>query len=191
MGNEYVFQAFAETNVDTLNSSGVKRVVTSCPHCFNTLSNEYPDFGGEYEVTHHSELLAELVREGRLQPARGDAEITYHDSCYLARHNDVMDAPRELVNAVGRPVEMTRRGRETFCCGAGGAHMWMEERGRGINEERVREAAETGARTLAVACPYCTVMLDDGVRTSGRDLRVADVATLLAESLHPPAGEPG
>ncbi len=189
MGNEYVFQAFAETNVETLNSSGVKRILTSCPHCFNTLSNEYPDFGGDYEVTHHSEFLAELVRDGRLSPARGDAAITYHDSCYLARHNDVMDAPRELVGAVGRPVEMARSGKRTFCCGAGGAHMWMEERGRGINEERVREAAETGAQTLAVACPYCTVMLDDGVRTSGRDLRVADVATLLAESLETP--EPG
>ena len=191
MGNEYVFQSFAEQNVDTLNTQGVKRIVTSCPHCFNTLSNEYPDFGGEYEVSHHSELLAELVRQGRISPARGEQKITYHDSCYLARHNDVLDAPRELVGAVGQAVEMGRSGKRTFCCGAGGAHMWMEERGSGINEERVREAAETGADTLAVACPYCTVMLDDGVRTSGRELRVADVATLLAESIEPPAGETG
>jgi Fe-S oxidoreductase len=185
MGNEYVFQAFAEQNVETLNESGVKKIVTSCPHCFNTLANEYPDFGGSYEVVHHSELLAGLVREGRLAPAGGDRRITYHDSCYLARHNDVTAEPRELVAAVGRPVEMARRGKRTFCCGAGGAHMWMEERGSAINEERVREAAETGADTLAVACPYCTIMLDDGVRTSGRDLRVADVATLLAESVGP------
>jgi Fe-S oxidoreductase len=183
MGNEYVFQAFAEQNVETLNEAGATRIVTSCPHCFNTLANEYPDFGGSYEVVHHSELLAGLVREGRLEPARGGGRITYHDSCYLARHNDVMAEPRELVAAVGEPVEMARSGRRTFCCGAGGAHMWMEERGRGINEERVREAAETGADTLAVGCPYCTIMLDDGVRTSGRDLRVADVATLLAESV--------
>ncbi len=189
MGNEYVFQSFAEQNVDTLNTQGVKRIVTSCPHCFNTLSNEYPDFGGSYEVSHHSELLADLVRQGRITPARGEQRITYHDSCYLARHNDVLDAPRELVGAVGQAVEMDRSGKRTFCCGAGGAHMWMEERGSGINEERVREAAETGADTLAVACPYCTVMLDDGVRTSGRELRVADVATLLAESIEPPAGE--
>jgi Fe-S oxidoreductase len=188
MGNEYVFQAFAEQNVETLNESGVTRIVTSCPHCFNTLGTEYPDFGGRYEVIHHSQLLSELVRDGRIETTRSDRRITYHDSCYLARHNDVIDEPRTLVAAVGEPVEMQRSGRRTFCCGAGGAHMWMEERGSAINEERVREAAETGAETLAVACPYCTVMLDDGVRTSGRDLRVADVATLLAESL-PAAGE--
>jgi Fe-S oxidoreductase len=187
MGNEYVFQSFAEQNVETLNESGAKKIVTSCPHCFNTLANEYPDFGGSYEVVHHSELLAELVREGRIAPTAGEGRITYHDSCYLARHNDVLAEPRELVAAVGQPVEMARTGKRTFCCGAGGAHMWMEERGRPINEERVREAAETGAETLAVACPYCTIMLDDGVRTSGRDLRVADVATLLAESVDPPA----
>jgi Fe-S oxidoreductase len=185
MGNEYVFQAFAEQNVETLNDSGAKKIVTSCPHCFNTLANEYPDFGGSYEVVHHSELLAQLVREGRISPNPGAGRITYHDSCYLARHNDVLAEPRELVAAVGEPVEMARSGKRTFCCGAGGAHMWMEERGRPINEERVREAAETGAETLAVACPYCTIMLDDGVRTSGRDLRVADVATLLAESVDP------
>ena len=170
MGNEYVFQAFAEQNVATLNEAGVTKIVASCPHCFNTLANEYPDFGGRYEVVHHTELLAELVREGRLAPAGDGRAITYHDSCYLARHNDVRSAPRELVSAVGTPVEMERSGKQTFCCGAGGAHMWMEERGSGINEERVREAAETGAETLAVACPFCTVMLDDGVRASGREL---------------------
>jgi len=189
MGNEYVFQAFAEQNVETLNDAGVTKIVASCPHCFNTLANEYPDFGGRYEVMHHTELLAQLVRDGRISPKAGDEQITYHDSCYLARHNDVMAQPRELVEAVGRPVEMEKSGKKTFCCGAGGAHMWMEERGSAINEERVRQAAETGAGTLAVACPFCTVMLDDGVRTSGRDLRVVDVATLLAESLEPPAGE--
>jgi Fe-S oxidoreductase len=183
MGNEYVYQSYAERNVATLNDAGVTRIVASCPHCFNTLATEYPDFGGRYEVVHHTELLAELVRDGRLAPTAGADPITYHDSCYLARHNDVREAPRELVAAVGRPIEMKRSRERTFCCGAGGAHMWMEERGKPINEERVREAAETGAGTLAVACPFCTVMLDDGVRASGRDLRVVDVATLLAESL--------
>jgi Fe-S oxidoreductase len=183
MGNEYVFQAFADQNVATLNDAGVTKIVASCPHCFNTLSNEYPDFGGRYEVMHHTELLAQLVRDGRISLKATDAQITYHDSCYLARHNDVMAEPRALVEAIGQPVEMERSGKNTFCCGAGGAHMWMEERGGAINEERVRQAAETGAQTLAVACPFCTVMLDDGVRTSGRDLRVVDVATLLAESL--------
>jgi Fe-S oxidoreductase len=183
MGNEYVFQAQAERNVATLDEAGVTRIVTSCPHCFNTLANEYPDFGGRYGVVHHTELLAELVRDGRLSPSPAGDSVTYHDSCYLARHNDVRAQPRELVAAVGRPLEMERSGVRTFCCGAGGARMWMEERGSPINEERIREAAETGADTLAVACPFCTVMLDDGVRTTGRDLRVADVAVLLAEAV--------
>jgi Fe-S oxidoreductase len=127
-------------------------------------------------------MLAQLAREGRLKPQTGDRKITYHDSCYLARHNDVVASPRELVASVGQPIEMPRHGKRTFCCGAGGARMWMEERGRPINEERVREAAATGADTLAVACPFCTVMLDDGVRTTGSRLQVVDVATLLAES---------
>ena len=183
IGNEYVFQAFAEQNVATLNEAGVTKIIANCPHCFNTLGNEYPDFGGSYEVIHHTELLAGLVREGRLTPQRSEGlSITYHDSCYLARHNDVLASPRELVGAVGEPVEMARSGKQTFCCGAGGAHMWMEERAGAINENRVREAAGTGAGTLAVACPYCTVMLDDGVQSVGAELRVADVATLLVEA---------
>jgi Fe-S oxidoreductase len=184
IGNEYVFQALAELNVEVLNEAAVQKIVTGCPHCFNTLANEYPDFGGLYEVQHHTELLAQLLRDGRLTTkAEGDLAITYHDSCYLARHNDVLAAPRELVAAVGKPLEMRRSGRSTFCCGAGGAHMWMEERGKPINEERVLEAAQTGADTLAVACPFCTVMLDDGVHSVGSGLRVADVATLLAEAI--------
>jgi Fe-S oxidoreductase len=161
----------------------VTKIVASCPHCLNSLANEYPDFGGRYEVMHHTELLAELLRDGKLEPVKSDTEITYHDSCYLARHNDVEAEPRELVAAVGTPVEMANHGKRTFCCGAGGAHMWMEERGTAINEERVRQAVETGAETLAVACPFCTVMLDDGVRSMGKQLRVVDVSTLLAESL--------
>jgi Fe-S oxidoreductase len=184
MGNEYVFQALAEENIATLNEAGVTKIIANCPHCFNTLGNEYPDFGGNYEVIHHSEVLSRLVAEGRLAPTRNPGlEITYHDSCYLARHNDVLAPPRDLVAAVGEPVEMERSGKQTFCCGAGGAHMWMEERGSAINENRVREAAATGAQTLAVACPFCTVMLDDGVQSAGEPLRVVDVATLLAESI--------
>jgi Fe-S oxidoreductase len=183
LGNEYVFQGYAEQNVATLNEARVTKIVASCPHCFNTLANEYGDFGGSYEVVHHSELLARLVEEGRLEPVAGAGTVTYHDSCYLARHNDVLAPPRQLLGAIGQPVEMERHGRKTFCCGAGGAHMWLEERGTPINAERVREAAATGAATLAVACPFCTVMLDDGVRETGAQLRVADVATLLAENL--------
>jgi Fe-S oxidoreductase len=183
MGNEYVFQQYAQQNIATLNDARVTKIVASCPHCLNSLGNEYPDFGGRYEVMHHTQLLAELVRDGKLQPKAGEGEITYHDSCYLARHNDVRDEPRELVASVGKPLEMSRNRERTFCCGAGGAHMWMEERGTPINEERVREAAETGAETLAVACPFCTVMLDDGVRSMGKQLRVVDVSTLLVESM--------
>jgi len=183
IGNEYLFQAHAEQNVSTLNEAGVTKIVASCPHCFNTIGNEYPDFGGDYEVVHHTELLADLVRDGRLAPSADAGTITYHDSCYLARHNDVRADPRAIVEAVGTPIEMERREERTFCCGAGGARMWMEERARPINEERVREAAETGADTLAVACPFCTVMLDDGVKSRGDDLRVVDVSTLLVESL--------
>ncbi len=184
IGNEYVFQAFAEQNVQTLNEAGVTKIIANCPHCFNTLGNEYPDFGGHYEVIHHSEVLSRLVTDGRLKPQRdAGLSITYHDSCYLARHNDVLAPPRELVAAVGAPVEMERSGKQTFCCGAGGAHMWMEERGSAINENRVAEAAETGAGTLAVACPFCTVMLDDGVQGAGAQMRVVDVATLLVESI--------
>ena len=191
MGDEYTFQRLAGENVATLNRAGVKKIVTTCPHCFNSIGNEYPDFGGRYEVVHHTEFLAELVRDGRLTPAPSDRTITYHDSCYLARHNDVRSEPRELVAAVGKPVEMPRNRERTFCCGAGGARMWMEEkRGRPINQERVREAAATGAETLAVACPFCTVMLDDGVRETGAKLQVFDLATLLHDAVERNRGGP-
>ncbi len=191
MGDEYTFQSYARTNVETLNDQKVTKIVTTCPHCYNSLGNEYPDFGGRYEVVHHTELLAELVRDGKLKPAADERTITYHDSCYLARHNDVAAEPRELVAAVGQPVEMEKHGKRTFCCGAGGAHMWMEERGSQINEERVRQATETGASTLAVACPFCTVMLDDGVRSAGADIEVVDVATLLVQAVERGGKPPG
>jgi Fe-S oxidoreductase len=184
MGDEYTFQRLAGENVATLNGASVKTIITTCPHCFNSLGSEYRDFGGSYEVVHHSEFLAQLVREGKLSPAPSERTITYHDSCYLARHNDVRSQPREIVAAVGKAIEMPRNRERTFCCGAGGARMWMEEkRGRPINQERVREAAATGAETLAVACPFCTVMLDDGVRETGAKLQVFDLATLLAEAV--------
>ena len=184
MGDEYTFQKQARQNVTTLNEARVTKIVTTCPHCFNTIGREYADFGGRYEVVHHTAFLSQLVREGKLKPAPSERKITYHDSCYLARHNDVRDEPRELVAAVGSAVEMPRNRERTFCCGAGGARMWMEEkRGRPINEERVREAADTGADTLAVACPFCTVMLDDGVRNTGTKLQVIDLATLLSEAV--------
>ena len=195
MGDEYTFQALAKQNVETLGeagvTAGVTKIVTTCPHCFNTLGNEYADFGGRYEVVHHTQLLAELVRQGRLSPVAGTESITYHDSCYLARHNDVRAEPRELVSAVGRPIEMARREERTFCCGAGGAHMWLEERGGQINEVRAREATATGASILAVACPFCTVMLDDGMQATGGGLAVRDVATLLVEAVERGRGATG
>jgi Fe-S oxidoreductase len=189
MGDEYTYQRLAKENVETLNASNVTKIVTTCPHCFNTIGNEYPDFGGRYEVIHHTEFLAELVRDGKLKPQAGERTITYHDSCYLARHNDVIGAPRELAAASGKTVEMARSGKRTFCCGAGGARMWMEERGSPINEERVREAAATGADTLAVGCPFCTVMLDDGVRNTGAKLQVIDLASLLSEAVERQRGQ--
>ena len=207
MGDEYTFQALAKQNIETLDAAGISakpalsskatvlmdaaahadrpmtKIVTTCPHCFNTIGQEYPDFGGHYEVVHHTQLLAELVADGRLSPAASDQTITYHDSCYLARHNDVRAEPRSIVSKVGVPLEMARREERTFCCGAGGAHMWLEERGNQINEERARQAVSTGAETLAVACPFCTVMLDDGMKGIGGDLVVKDVATLLLEGV--------
>src|SRR2546421_3933060 len=183
MGDEYTFQRLAGENVATLNGAAVKKIVTTCPHCFNTLGNEYSDFGGTYEVVHHTEFLADLVHQGKLSPMPSERTITYHDSCYLARHNDVREAPRELESAVGQAVEIPRNRERTFCCGAGGARMWMEEkRGRPINQERVREAVETGAETLAGAWPFCTLMLDDGVPETGAEMAGFDPAALLAEA---------
>jgi len=182
-GNEYLFQQLALQNIKTLNDLGVTKVITQCPHCFNTLSNEYPSFGGEYRVMHHSEVLMELVKEGRLKPKNGDGQtVTFHDPCYLGRHNDVFAAPRKVLKLVGEVVEMPRNGTNSFCCGAGGARMWMEENtGKRINVERAEEAVATGSDVIATGCPFCFVMLDDGVKEIGADIAVKDVAMLLAE----------
>jgi len=187
LGNEYLFQGMAEQNVRTLTDARATKIVASCPHCFNTLRNEYPDYGGRFEVVHHSQLLADLVSSGRIRPTHRTPElITYHDPCYLGRHNNEYTAPRRVLEAIPgvRLVEMPRHGSRGFCCGAGGARMWMEERiGKRINEERSDEAISTGASTLGVACPYCLVMLNDGARARGADVRVADVAQLLDASM--------
>jgi Fe-S oxidoreductase len=193
IGNEFLFQTLAEQNVETLSGAGVTKIVANCPHCFNTLRNEYPSYGGRFEVLHHSELLADLVGAGRIRLTREVATLlAYHDPCYLGRHNGVYDAPRDALTGLpgARPVELPRRRERGFCCGAGGARMWMEERiGKRINEERLDEVAATGAGTLGVACPYCLIMLDDGVRARGAPIEVLDVAQLLRRAVAEPAGQ--
>jgi Fe-S oxidoreductase len=193
IGNEFLFQMLAQQNVETLNEAGVRKIVATCPHCFNTLSNEYGQLGGSYEVIHHTQLLADLVSSGRLTPVQPvDGGVTYHDPCYLGRHNRVFTPPREVLGAVGPVTEMPRNSERSFCCGAGGARMWMEERiGRRINTERVQEALSTGAHTVAVGCPFCMTMLSDGVNSAGPgQAEVVDVATVLLNSIKPTPAAP-
>jgi Fe-S oxidoreductase len=189
LGNEYLFQTLAQQNVETLGRYPKKKIIAQCPHCFNTLRNEYPQFGAAFEVVHHAELLAELLAQKRLSPSTAFQEsVTYHDSCYLGRHNGVYEAPRETLKAIPglKILEMPRNRREGFCCGAGGGRMWLEEKiGSRINQNRVDEASSTGATVVATACPFCTTMIKDGIGETGREenLRVRDVAELLSESL--------
>jgi Fe-S oxidoreductase len=193
LGNEYLFQMQAQMNIETLNGAGVKKVIASCPHCFNSIGREYPGLGGNYEVLHHTQVFADLVRSGRLRPTTSfDAKVTYHDPCYLARHNDLYTAPRNVIESVPGvdTIEMHRHERRTFCCGAGGARMWMEEKiGKRINVERTDEAIGTGADVVGTACPYCMIMIDDAVRqrqsegAAPESLRVLDVAQILETSL--------
>jgi Fe-S oxidoreductase len=190
-GNEYLFQMLAMPNVEMLNGMGVKKIITQCPHCFNTLKNEYPQLGGNYELVHHTQLLEQLIESGQLDVSQATLEerITYHDSCYLGRHNDVYLAPRKVVASIKgiEVVEMQRNGTKGMCCGAGGARMWMEETiGTKVNDERAMEAISTGASRVATACPFCYVMLDDGVKAAGKDeseVKVADIAIHLIEAI--------
>jgi Fe-S oxidoreductase len=195
MGNEFVFTMLAQQNVETLNEARVRKVVASCPHCFNTFAHEYPQLGGNYEVIHHTQLLARLVDEGRLTPVNPiEEKITYHDPCFLGRHNRVFTAPRQIMEQVPgvRAQEMHRCKERGFCCGAGGARMWMEERiGKRINAERIEEALGTDPDTISTGCPFCLVMLGDAVSAkqgSGEakeSLEVVDVAQLLVRSVAP------
>ncbi|MGW4499509.1 (Fe-S)-binding protein [Micromonospora sp. NPDC004336] len=197
IGNEFVFQMLAQQNVETLNEAfegrekSKRKIVATCPHCFNTLGNEYGQLGGEFEVVHHTQLLAHLVATGKLTPVQPvDGGVTYHDPCYLGRHNRVFAPPREVLGSAiaGELTEMPRNSERSFCCGAGGARMWMEEKiGKRINVDRVEEAMSTGARTVAVGCPFCSTMLNDGVngKDAGEQVEVVDVASVLLRSVKP------
>jgi Fe-S oxidoreductase len=201
IGNEFVYSMLAQQNIETLNEAGARKIVASCPHCFNTIANEYPQLGGNYEVIHHTQLLASLLADGKIKPVNPvEEKITYHDPCFLGRHNRVFTAPREIMEQVPgvRAQEMHRCKERGFCCGAGGARMWMEERiGKRINTERIDEALGTDPDTISTGCPYCMVMLGDAVsakKSSGEakeSLEVVDVAQLLIRSIeHPVAASP-
>jgi Fe-S oxidoreductase len=190
-GNEYIFQMLAMQNIESLEGMGVRKIITQCPHCFNTLQNEYPQLGGNYEVVHHSQFLEWLIAEDRLDmsDARLDERVVYHDSCYLGRHNDVYQSPRRVIGSLGGVdvVEAGRNGTKGMCCGAGGARMWMEETtGKKVNDERSQELIATGASRIAVACPFCYIMIDDGAKAAGKDddeVKVADISMHLLEAL--------
>ncbi len=188
IGNEFLFEMLAKANVKTLEKYGVKKIVTSCPHCFNTFANEYPEFGGRYEVYHHSQFLNRLVADGKLVPRRQrDSKVTFHDPCYLGRYNGEYEAPRDVVQLTSRrQMEMAKSRASSFCCGGGGGMSFVDEDpDHRVNQERAQQALDTGADVVAVACPFCTTMLEDGVnaRKGERDVKVMDVAELLWESV--------
>ena len=182
-GNEYLFQMLAETNMMTFQELGVKRIIASCPHCFHTLGKEYADYGGdELEVLHHSEILAKLQEEGKLPNVSKDESITFHDPCYLGRIGGIIDEPRDIIGGVD--VEIERHGTDSFCCGAGGAQMWMEEDAdKRVNQIRAKEIAATGCDTVAVGCPFCSIMVTHGLDSVGAEMDVMDVAEILWEQI--------
>ena len=191
-GNEFLFQMMAYNNIQVLNGYNIKKIVTTCPHCFNTLKNEYPALGGTYEVIHHTTLLQQLIDEGKLKLKEGGSfkgkKITYHDSCYIGRANNIYEAPRKVLEALDAElVEMKRCRSNGLCCGAGGAQMFKEEE-KGdtrVNWERTNEAVETGASIVAAACPFCNTMLTDGVKVAEKEnqVKVMDIAELIAASM--------
>ncbi|SKA34375.1 Cysteine-rich domain-containing protein [Chitinophaga eiseniae] len=191
-GNEFIFQMMAQNNIQLLNMYGVKKIVTACPHCFNILKNEYPALGGNYEVIHHTTFLQSLIDEGKIKMKEGGVfkgkKITYHDSCYLGRGNNIYEAPRKVLETLDAElVEMKRCRSKGLCCGAGGAQMFKEEE-KGttrINFERGQEAVDTGASVIAANCPFCMTMLTDGVKETGKEdtVKVLDIAELIAMNM--------
>lgn len=184
LGNEYVYYLLASENIETLNSYGVKKIVTQCPHCMHALSVDYPQMGGNYEVIHHSQLLADLVSQGKLHPSKCDFDtVTYHDSCYLGRYHDIFEQPRDVLKSTGTQiVEMNRNHSRSFCCGAGGGHMWLEEKeGSRINNMRAQQALDTKAEALVTACPFCLTMLSDGIAAQDKQIPVKDMAEILLD----------
>src|SRR3712207_6391577 len=224
LGNEYLYQTMAKMNVESWNAMGVKAVITQCPHCFNTIKNEYPEFGGNYRVINHTQLINDLLKDKRIKLSQVmNEKLTYHDPCYLGRHNGVYDAPREVLKAIPglEVVEMQRSKREGFCCGAGGGRMWMEEHlGTRINHHRLNEAALTlkhaedpstpfpdatdkkkpglvgdykdkgGTGVVAVACPFCSTMLNDAVNDTdrGENIKIKDITELVADAMESKGG---
>jgi Fe-S oxidoreductase len=189
-GREDIFFGLASANVEILNEVQPKRIVTTCPHCLHTIKNEYPAFGGNYEVIHHSQFINELVGAGKisLEVSSDQYKVTFHDPCYLGRHNGIFEAPRDALQAAGAlTIEMPRNGSKSFCCGAGGAQMWKEEEPgfMRVSEARYQEAKETGANTVAVGCPFCMTMLSDAARADGDAIQVRDVAELVLEQMKP------
>jgi len=190
MGHEYLFQVFAEQNIEIFNSIKFKRIVTQCPHCFNTLKNEYPQMGGDFEVLHYSELLEEVSADlGAISPNGNGlkGKLAFHDSCYLGRYNNIYEAPRQLLDqAKVERVELKRHGENSFCCGAGGGGMWMEtDADKRINHNRLQDAIEADAETLATACPYCLIMFEDaiGAKGVGEQVKVMDIAEILERQI--------
>ncbi|NQT05537.1 MAG: (Fe-S)-binding protein, partial [Dehalococcoidia bacterium] len=190
LGNEYLFQMQAQQNIELLNNYGIKRIVTGCPHCYNTLKNEYPQFGGVFEVLHHTEIINRLIEEGKLPGIKEmSGLVTYHDSCYLGRYNNIYDVPRQVLRRLGgvKLVEMARNLEHGFCCGAGGGHLWLEEQktGERINEMRTEQALATKAGVIATACPYCLQMFEDGIQTkeAAESVRAMDIAELVMKAL--------
>ena len=191
-GNEFLFQMMAYQNIQTLNGYGIKKIVTACPHCFNILKNEYPELGGNYEVIHHTTFLQQLIDEGKIKINEKGSfkgkKITYHDSCYLGRANNIYEAPRKVLEALDIDLsEMKRCKSNGLCCGAGGAQMFKEEEKGNVrvNVERIKEALETGAEVVAAACPFCNTMLTDGVKAHGKEenVKVFDIVELVAASM--------